>query len=265
MVLLREDAQGVVTYLMRRTSTMAFAAGMHVFPGGRLDDADRDPGVPIRDPLPPAQRLSADPETARALIVCAVRETFEETGVLLAVDDAGRTPVPDDRWDADRTRVQASSAELAGVLRDRGLAIDPALVPAWGHWVTPEVEERRYDVRFFAAAVPAGQEARDVSGEADRVVWLRPRDAIEAFLAGRLAALPPTIATLGQVAAVTRVADLAGHASRREILPILPRPRWDGERLDWDLVDARDGSVVMPAVGMPSGSEARGTSGSGRA
>lgn len=251
VILLRDEPAGVATYLMRRTSTMAFAAGMHVFPGGRLDDADLDPGVPVL----------GDPGPDRALVVCAVRETFEETGILLAVDASGATPVPDATWEADRRRVLDSADALGAVLRDRGLVIDPALIPMWAHWVTPEAEERRYDVRFFIAAVPPGQEAHDVSGEADRVVWMRPRDALEAYLGGRLAALPPTVASLGQIAAVTRIEDLANHAGNRVIQPLLPRPRLVGDGLEWDLVDARDGSLVVPMVSMPAGSEARGTRG----
>ena len=258
VVLLQSDGTAVSTYLMRRAPSMAFAAGMFVFPGGRIDDADIEARIPfVGEPILP-ERFTADADLARGIVVGAVREVFEETGVLLAVDEAGRTPVVDDAWDADRDAVNSSSAKFPDVLARRGLAIDPDLLPLWSHWITPEVEERRYDVRFFVAAVPEGQPVRDVSGEADHCVWVNPAQALADYGEGRMAMLPPTVATLTDLADLPDLGDLAARARARTVLPLMPRTRMNGEEMVWEVVNARDGSVVWPMSGPPAGSESRG-------
>lgn len=264
VVLVRNVAGGVglETYLMRRVSTMAFAAGMHVFPGGRIDDADIDATFDwVTDVVDP-DRMTADRRLARGLIVCAVRELFEETGVLLAVDDRGNTPVEDDEWETDRAAVLASSASLSDVLARRGLALDPGLLPLWTHWVTPEVETRRYDVRFFIAQVPAGQTARDVSGEADRVWWISAEQAMLDYYGGRLPMLPPTAATISDLVGMTDVTTALAAAESREVRPLMPRPRLDDVGgIAWDLIDVRDGTVIVALDSEPAGSEVHGTRG----
>ena len=258
VVLLQSDGTAVSTYLMRRAPSMAFAAGMFVFPGGRIDDADIEARIPfVGEPILP-ERFTADADLARGIVVGAVREVFEETGVLLAVDEAGRTPVVDDAWDADRDAVNSSSAEFPEVLARRGLAIDPDLLPLWSHWITPEVEERRYDVRFFVAAVPEGQPVRDVSGEADHCVWVNPAQALADYGEGRMAMLPPTVSTLTDLVDLSDLSDLAARARARTVLPLMPRTRMNGEEMVWEVVNARDGSVVWPMSGPPAGSESRG-------
>ncbi|MEZ5118041.1 MAG: NUDIX domain-containing protein [Candidatus Nanopelagicales bacterium] len=273
VVLMRDTEEGPALYLMRRVTTMAFAAGMHVFPGGRVDPRDSDPDVPWApgadyDVAREAARINADPALARALVVCAVRETFEECGVLLAVDDAGIPPRRDpvgsgDRWEDDRRAVLDHSESFADVLRRRRLRVDPARVPTWSHWVTPEVESRRYDVRFFAAALPAGQEAEEVGGEADRVHWTTPAHALAEYGAGRMAMLPPTVATVAEVAAYPTVGDALAAAGTRHTVPLMPHPFPDGAGgVRWALVDFRDGSVVHAGDGEPpAGSEALGVLG----
>ncbi len=258
VVLLQSDGTAVSTYLMRRAPSMAFAAGMFVFPGGRIDDADIEARIPfVGEPILP-ERFTADADLARGIVVGAVREVFEETGVLLAVDEAGRTPVVDDAWDADRDAVNSSSAKFPDVLARRGLAIDPDLLPLWSHWITPEVEERRYDVRFFVAAVPEGQPVRDVSGEADHCVWVNPAQALADYGEGRMAMLPPTVSTLTDLVDLSDLSDLAARARARTVLPLMPRTRMNGEEMVWEVVNARDGSVVWPMSGPPAGSESRG-------
>jgi 8-oxo-dGTP pyrophosphatase MutT (NUDIX family) len=259
VVLLRDTDQGVSTFLMRRTSTMAFAAGMHVFPGGRIDDVDLQVEIDFVGELPDPARMTAEADLARGLIIGAVREVFEETGVLLAVDDSGRAPRVDDAWESDRQEVLRDSSHLVQVLRKRNLAIDAGLLPLWGHWITPEVEERRYDVRFFAAVVPEGHEVRDVSGEADRVLWVRPDQALADYAAGTLAMLPPTAVTLEELVHLPSTEYLAEQAAARDIRPLMPRARMsDDGTLVWELTNMRDGSVVWPLTEAPAGSESRG-------
>ncbi len=258
-VVLLRDAGGLETYLMRRAPSMAFAAGMHVFPGGRIDDADGDMDVAwVGDPLDP-QRMTATQHQARGLIVGAVREVFEETGVLLAVDESGRVPAEDDAWEDDRAAVAESSPALAEILDRRRLRLDPGLLPLWTHWVTPEVESKRYDVRFFVAAVPPGQQARDVSGEADQVVWTSPAAALGDYARGRLPMLPPTVATLADLAALPDVASVLASAGDRDVRPLMPRPRMDADGvIAWDVIDVRDGSVIVRLPAEPAGSEVAG-------
>lgn len=258
-VVLLRDEDGLQTYLMRRASTMAFAAGMHVFPGGRVDATDADLGLDWSRELPDAERMSATDRQARGLVVGAVREVFEETGILLAVDASGRTPIEDDAWEADRAAVAASSAAFATVLARRGLRLDPRLLPVWTHWVTPEVESKRYDVRFFVAAVPEGQTARDVSGEADHVTWIAPADALEEYARGMLPMLPPTVATFADLVGHSDVESVLASAAARDVRPLMPRPRLDSQgNIAWDVIDVRDGTIVVRLPAEPAGSEVAG-------
>ena len=258
-VVLLRDASVLETFLMRRAATMAFAAGMYVFPGGRVDDVDCDLDVRWTGTLPEADRMTATEGAARGLIVGAVREVFEETGVLLAVDDAGRVPAEDDHWEADRSLVAESSDALAEVLARRGLRLDPGLLPLWTHWITPEIESKRYDVRFFVAAVPSGQRVRDVSGEADLVRWISPPAALADYARGVLPMLPPTVATLADLAPMPDVGSVLAAAAEREVRPLMPRPRLaeDGA-VAWDVIDVRDGAVVISLPSEPAGSEVAG-------
>ena len=258
-VVLLRDATGLETFLMRRASTMAFAAGMSVFPGGRIDASDADIDLSWAEGSLDPARMTATSQQARGLIVGAVREVFEETGVLLAIDERGRPPEEDADWEADRAAVAESSPALAEVLARRRLRLDPGLLPLWTHWVTPEIESKRYDVRFFVAAVPPGQRVRDVSGEADHVRWVSPGMALHDYSRGELPMLPPTVATLADLAALPDVAAVLASAAERDVRPLMPRPRREPDgAIAWDVVDVRDGSVVVRLPAEPAGSEVAG-------
>lgn len=258
-VVLLRDATGLETFLMRRASTMAFAAGMYVFPGGRIDASDADIDLSWAEGSLDPARMTATSQQARGLIVGAVREVFEETGVLLAIDERGRPPEEDADWEADRAAVAESSPALAEVLARRRLRLDPGLLPLWTHWVTPEIESKRYDVRFFVAAVPPGQRVRDVSGEADHVRWVSPGTALHDYSRGELPMLPPTVATLADLAALPDVAAVLASAAERDVRPLMPRPRREPDgAIAWDVVDVRDGSVVVRLPAEPAGSEVAG-------
>ena len=258
-VVLLRDATGLETFLMRRASTMAFAAGMYVFPGGRIDASDADIDLSWAEGSLDPARMTATSQQARGLIVGAVREVFEETGVLLAIDERGHPPEEDADWEADRAAVAESSPALAEVLARRRLRLDPGLLPLWTHWVTPEIESKRYDVRFFVAAVPPGQRVRDVSGEADHVRWVSPGTALHDYSRGELPMLPPTVATLADLAALPDVAAVLASAAERDVRPLMPRPRREPDgAIAWDVVDVRDGSVVVRLPAEPAGSEVAG-------
>jgi len=223
---------GVEVLMLRRTAAMKFAPGAYVFPGGSVDPADYNAEVGWYGPSPAefGARLGASAEVARALVCAAVRETFEESGVLLAgTPDGGPASLPavpsGPSWEADRMAVAAGTLTFAELLSRRGLVLRADLLVPWARWITPEGEPRRFDARFFAAALPDGQEAVGHEAEADHVAWLRPADAIDAAKAGAISLLPPTAATLGDfasaVAAGAGLADILGL--RRPIEPVQPR------------------------------------------
>jgi 8-oxo-dGTP pyrophosphatase MutT (NUDIX family) len=228
VVLLRDAGNGMEAYLLRRQKTMAFAAGMYVFPGGSVDP--RDESLPDSAWVGPhasewAPILTADDALAKALVCAAVRETFEESGVVLAGSDADGVVADTtaDDWETDRLALLDRSLSLAAMLDRRGLVLRADLLRPWAHWITPEVEPRRYDTRFFVAALPQGQRTRDVGGEADRVTWARPSDALAAFERGELGMLPPTAFTLGELAAYDSVTDVLAAGDARDVKPVLPK------------------------------------------
>lgn len=234
VVLLRDASGGPEAYLLRRVAGMAFAGGMTVFPGGSVDAADLAGEAPWAGPLPEAWtgRLAAEKSLVRALVCAAVRETFEESGVLLAGPAAGQVvaDVSGPEWEAERHSLEGGWRSLSQLLVRRGLLVCADLLRPWAHWITPESEPRRYDTRFFVAALPVGQATREVGGEADQVSWLRPADAIAAHRHGELPMLPPTWVTLAELAPYDSVAAVLAAADKRNIKPILPRIFADGGR-----------------------------------
>jgi 8-oxo-dGTP pyrophosphatase MutT (NUDIX family) len=233
VVLLRDAAvqdgqSGVEAYLLRRQKTMAFAAGMYVFPGGSVDKRDEslsDERWEGRSPTDWAGILTADERLATALVCAAVRETFEESGVLLAGSPAGDevADTTGDEWERDRLALLDRSLSLAEMLARRDLVLRADLLRPWAHWITPEVELRRFDTRFFIAALPSGQRTRDVGGEADRVAWCQPRDALDAFERNEIGLMPPTAFTLMELTAYDSVADVLAAGDARDVQPVLPR------------------------------------------
>jgi 8-oxo-dGTP pyrophosphatase MutT (NUDIX family) len=179
------------------------AASHHGLPGG--SGASGDPGVSPGSrgaPQDHQHSLTGSAAAARALICAAVRETFEESGVLLAGPTAD-TVVADTRgddWETDRHALIDRSLSLAGLLQRRGLVLRSDLLKPWARWITPAMERRRFDTRFFAAALPEGQRTRHVGGEADEVVWLAPSAAIGAARKGEILLMPPTAVTLAELA-----------------------------------------------------------------
>ncbi len=228
VLLVRDAAAGIEVFAFRRTSRMAFAPGMLVFPGGGVDPRDGDPAVPWHGPAPGelAAVLGADTAAARALVVAAVRETFEECGVLLAGAPGGPpADVTGAAWEARRRDLVAGNTSLAAVLAGAGLVLRADLLRPWAHWVTPAFERRRYVTRFFLARVPAGQAPRDLhaeglGGEGERASWLDAGQAVAAHAAGKLPLLPPTLVCLEEVAAASSVAEL--ESAQRRVRPVSP-------------------------------------------
>jgi 8-oxo-dGTP pyrophosphatase MutT (NUDIX family) len=210
-------------YMLRRQSSMKFAPGAFVFPGGSVDARDADEQVAWAGPDPGewGRVFDAPPELACALVCAAVRETFEESGVLLAGPSADAvvadTTGPD--WEADRQSLLDRSLSLAEMLARRGLVLRSDLLRPWSRWITPVIEERRFDARFFAAALPPQQRTRDVGGEAAAVAWMAPGDAIAMGRRKEIVLWPPTAVTLAELAACP---DVAAALAPRQVRPVLP-------------------------------------------
>jgi 8-oxo-dGTP pyrophosphatase MutT (NUDIX family) len=166
-----------------------------------------------------AGRLDLDEADARAVVCAAVREVFEESGVLLAGPDPATVvgDVSGDDWEAARVALIARTVGFAELLAERGLVLRGDLLAPWARWVTPEFEPRRYDTYFFLARLPVGQVTRDVGGEAAHVRWAPP-----AVLAGDdHPMLPPTRVTLRQLAGYPGVDAALAAAATRESAPAL--------------------------------------------
>ncbi len=226
VVLLRDGSDGPEVYLLRRHLGMEFAGGFCVFPGGGVDPRDFDKEIAWEGPSDAewGTVLECEPETARALVCAAVRETFEESGVLLAGPTA-ESVVGDttgDDWEADREALEKRELSFTDFLDRRGLVLRTDLVRFWGRWVTPVFEPKRFDTRFFVAVLPSGQVTRDVSTESDHVVWMRAADAATAVDRGELAMLPPTYVTCMEVSEFATSSEVLGSATGRDLTPIQP-------------------------------------------
>ncbi|MEW2493091.1 NUDIX hydrolase [Streptomyces nodosus] len=259
-VMLLKDTGGTgcapVVHMLRRRTSMAFAGGAYAYPGGGVDPRDDDRRIGWAGPprVRWADRLGVDETSAQAIVCAAVRETYEEAGVLLA----GPTPetvVGDTTgadWEADRAALVARDLSFAEFLERRGLVLRSDLLGAWTRWITPEFEARRYDTWFFVAALPEGQRTRNASTEADHTVWIRPSEAAASYDRGELLMMPPTIATLRQLMPYATAAEALKAAPDRDLTPVLAQARLEhGEVvLSWPGHD--EFTRHIPGGGAPS-------------
>jgi 8-oxo-dGTP pyrophosphatase MutT (NUDIX family) len=240
VMLLRPAGTSLEVYMLRRQASMAFAPGAFVFPGGSVDARDADEQVAWAGPDAAewGRIFDAPPAHARALVCAAVRETFEESGVLLAGESADSVvaDTTSDAFETDRHALLDRSVSLAELLGRRNLVLRADLLRPWSRWITPVVEPRRYDTRFFAAALPAGQRTRDVGGEASEVAWVTPETALQGWERGEIRLFPPTAVTLSELAACGDVATVL--AGPRQVAPIIPE------------IQLREGAVWLTVPGL---------------
>lgn len=237
VVLLRDGASGIEAWLLTRVREMAFAAGMSVFPGGRVDPADADLPLAGADLAQLAAQFDCSPSVAHALVGCAARETFEETGVLLTVPPALLAEA--------RADVEAGRTAFGDVLADHGLAVNAAALRPWARWITPAGEARRYDARFFVGVVPGGVAPANTTTESSEASWVPISVALEQAERGERGLLPPTLLTLAELHSFAAVADVLAAAEDRRVEPTRPALHWaDGA----PLVELPDGTrVPIPA------------------
>jgi 8-oxo-dGTP pyrophosphatase MutT (NUDIX family) len=240
VMLIRDRPDGISVFLMRRHSAMEFAAGVMVFPGGGVDDRDRNAQIAWTGPPPSwwAQRFGVETELAEALVCAAARETFEECGVLFAgpADDPGGIVGDASVYRESRLALADRTLSFADFLRRENLLLRADLLRPWANWVTPEAERtRRYDTYFFVGALPEGQRADGENTESDRAGWTTPQAAIDDFAAGRCFLLPPTWTQLDSLAGRT-VADVL--AVERQIVTVQPNLEIDGDNWVFEFFDS---------------------------
>jgi 8-oxo-dGTP pyrophosphatase MutT (NUDIX family) len=237
VVLVRPGADGPEVYLLRRQTSMAFAGGMCVFPGGGVDPRDFDDELEERglwagpSPAEWATRLGCEEPKARALVCAAVRETFEESGVLLAgagADSVVADTTGDD-WEADRVALESREVSMTAFLEKRSLVLRTDLLGAWSGWLTPVFEPRRYRTWFFVARLPEGQVTRDVSSESSSVMWSGAMDAVSRVEQEEILMLPPTWLTCLEVGQYADPASVLAAADGRTVDMFMPEVVSDGD------------------------------------
>lgn len=239
VMLVRETAGSLEVFMMRRTTKAAFAGGMYVFPGGAVDEADAVLGE------------SSNGNTAFEM--ASIRECFEEAGVLLACDRSGATVRFDDadvarRFADYRHVVHAGERSMTSVLEAEGLSARLDHLSWVAHWITPFGEVRRFDTRFYVAAMPDDQEPLHDDIETVESLWVKPSEALDRAASGDLLMLPPTVANL-RFLADHRTVDSVMTAARVIGTPprIMPKVVWgDDGRISALLMPGDDGYDAVP-------------------
>jgi 8-oxo-dGTP pyrophosphatase MutT (NUDIX family) len=222
-------------FMMRRHAAMEFVAGVMVFPGGGVDDRDRNADTAWFGPEPEwwAQRLGVDTGLAEALVCAAARETFEESGVLFAgpADDPDAIVSDASVYGDARAALANHSLSFADFLRAEKLVLRADLLRPWDNWITPKEERtRRYDTFFFVGALPQGQRADGENTETDRAFWSTPKAGLDDFEQGSSFLLPPTWTQLNSLDGRS-VAEVL--ATERKIVAIEPNLSVGGG--DWGI------------------------------
>jgi 8-oxo-dGTP pyrophosphatase MutT (NUDIX family) len=239
VVLLRDVDGRLEALMMRRGAGLSFMGGMWVFPGGRVESADRSPEVLARV-LPAArdaglgklrtiQGTVLDFDATAGMYVAACREAFEEAGVLLACAPSGEPcdAATASRLGSRRAEVTSDATAFARMLEAEELFLDTRQLVYWSHWITPSVEPKRFDTRFFVARVPPGQVASADLSELTEHAWIAPASAPAALERGEIRLVPPTLLTLEDLADChERYGSLPSMLlgeSNRETPPVMPR------------------------------------------
>ena len=240
VTLVRDAVDGLEVLMLQRNFQSGFMPGMFLFPGGALDAGDAATGVLARcaglDEGAACRALGVD-AGGLAYWAAAIRESFEEAGVLLAYDDRGEivnpgVPQREARFNEYRRRLNAGEQDLAEMLEREALTLAVDRLVYFSRWITPYGAPRRYDTRFFLAVAPQGQEALPDNVEAIHHVWVQPRAAVERYRSGEYKMRTPTIRTLEQFATYATVGELADALrEQREIPEFMPRIARSGKRV----------------------------------
>jgi 8-oxo-dGTP pyrophosphatase MutT (NUDIX family) len=224
-VVLRDSAAGVEVFLVRRHERTPFMGGAHVFPGGRVEEGDREADPSWCEGIDEAVGRMPDvpPVEALAFHTAAARELFEEAGVLLARDRAGRFVALTDAGEQAafaryRAEVHDGTRTLRAMVESRGLLLSlDALVPL-AHWVTPPIDVRQFDTRFFVVRVPPEQTPAHDEQETTHSIWIPPGRALREADEGAIVLPPPTWTTLRELEPFRSVDDVLAWARQRPVV-----------------------------------------------
>jgi len=225
-------------FLARRHQRQSFMAGACVFPGGQVDEADGMLSDRIRAPLdfnPQAtfQKKTLGREQMDRLYVCAFRETFEETGIMMTVTADGRHPEKG-RVDLCREEILKKISTFNDIVRRENWMLPLDHLIPYAHWITPEVIPKRFSTWFFLALLPDGQYATTDAVEMTDSFWMTPAEALRRNTAGEIGLMPPTLKTLEELSAHATL-DALWQATREKIIyPILPEPEGNLLKLPHD-------------------------------
>lgn len=207
--------------MMERHAAMGFAGGAMVFPGGKIDASDAAPALSAR------ARLAAADSALQDFQLGALRELFEEAGILLAVNGDGELVDPGRAAELaarHREDVLRDPASFAAMLQAEGLYLAAAGLVHYAHWITPEPVPRRFDTHFFAVAAPPGQEAVSDGREAVQMAWLRPQAALEMGASGETLLMFPTKLNLQRLAHSRTVQEALAAARQSSVVTVMPKP-----------------------------------------
>ena len=236
VVVLRDGAEGPEAFMVRRHEGTAFMGGAHVFPGGRVDAADATADDTWCDGVAHAlaQLPSMPPSEATAFHVAAARELFEEAGVLLARDRTGAfvslAGADHDRFKQARRAVHAGATPLRVLVLGEGLRLALDALVLFAHWVTPPIDTRQFDTRFFMTRVPPRQTPAHDETETTHGAWIRPADAIAQSIDGAIVLPPPTWTTLRELERFPSVDAALAWAAGRRIVRRMPHVVEDESR-----------------------------------
>jgi 8-oxo-dGTP pyrophosphatase MutT (NUDIX family) len=212
LVLLRPEAQGFSVLLMKRPSRSSFMGGMHVFPGGKVEEEDF-PGAASLVGEALAERMCLAAAQCEGYAVAACRETFEEMGLLVSNAQLAAAELRSVRQAMETGETKWHVWPHSGLQETRLVYFD--------HWITPVIEPKRFDTRFFAAAVPADAEPEP---NAESISWgfYSPQQALAMIDAGEMAMAPPTLVTMLRLARYNSVDEALTALSQREVGPLQP-------------------------------------------
>ncbi|MHB1988516.1 MAG: NUDIX hydrolase [Acidimicrobiales bacterium] len=231
IMLVRDGQRGIEVLMLRRNPASSWVGGAHLFPGGALDREDSAASLAVRCGARDdgeASRLLGMGAGGLALMVAAVRECFEEAGILLASGPQGIAIDFSDtevsaRFLEHRRRLNAGELSFASLCETEDLQLETDMLCYFSHWITPEGSPRRYDTRFFVAAMPPGQTALHDDIEVVDSLWIAPAEALDRHAREEIDMLLPTTKNLEAIASFATAAELLAAASGADVPTIMPK------------------------------------------
>lgn len=229
------ESAGWKVFLARRHHKQSFMAGAYVFPGGQVEETDKSPELgsyikksPDFNPARILQENELPEEEALGFFIAAIRETFEEVGILLGGSHCGNFVSFHDkniraRYTECRRRLYASEISLSEIAREEDIVFFPDVLVPYAHWITPEFEKMRFDTRFFMAKLPPEQRPVADATELTESLWVTPQKALEMHCRKEIMLMPPTLKTIEELCAFKSIDELFAATANKEIYPILPQ------------------------------------------